>query len=376
MSSRRRTAAVALGALAVVALIVILVVVFLVRGESGVRSALDDAFNESIESARVSVDLEVRVDGIPQFEQPVRLRMNGPYRSGGDRQLPSLDWNVTLAGGGQSLTGKTVSTGDNAFVVFQGTAYEFGRDRVAQANRGIAADEQRAENQSLREFGVDPRSWLVDAREEGDATVAGVEVTRYAASLDVGRLVDDLGRVTRRAGNRIGGGAPPPQLTPEQRTQLTRVVRDPTFDVYVGNDDGKIRRVAVRAPFSVPPEGRAGAGGASGGALAFSIEFADVDEPQTITAPPNPRPISDLTQQLGALGGGAAGGAGGGAAPPSSSAPAPSAPAPSAPAPGGGQGAAPGGSGAGDADVQRYSQCVERAGGERRALERCSRLLR
>lgn len=370
MGSRRRAAAVALGALAVVALVVVLVVVFLVRGENGVRGALDDAFNESIESARVSVDLEIRVDGVPQFEQPVRLRMNGPYRSGGDRQIPSLDWDVTLAGRGQSLTAKTISTGDNAFVVFQGTAYEFGRDRVAQANRDIAADEQRAEGRSLRDFGVDPRSWLVDARDEGDATVAGVEATRYAASLEVGRLVDDLGRVTERAGNRIGRGAPPPRLTPEQRTQLTRVVRNPTFDVYVGKDDGKIHRMSVRAPFSVPPEGRAGAGGASGGALSFSVEFADVDEPQTITAPPNPRPISDLTQQLGGLGAGAGAGA---AAPPSGPAPAPSAP---APAPGAGQGAAPGGSGAGDADVERYSQCVQRADGKRRALERCARLLR
>jgi len=390
--SRRRATVVALALLGAVVLVVVLVVAYLVRSQSDVRGALDRAFAAPIGSANVSIGMEVQVNGLPEFREPARLRLKGPYIPGGDRGIPRADWNASLSRTGQTVAGKFISTGDNAYVVFLGVPYEVGRAKVAEVNRQIIQDEQRSRPQSLQRFGVDPRSWVTGAEDRGDATVAGSATTHYAAALDVGRFADDLGRVAQQAGGGLSGGVPPPRLSPEQRTQLTRVVRNPTFDVYVGQDDGRIHRLAVRAPFSVPPEGRARAGGATGGLVSFSIEYADIGKPQRIVAPPNARPLAELSAQVAGLGAGsgAPGGAPGGTAAPGAAPGGPTEPAPggqgSAPSPLAPGGAAPGGApgatpsppaaSSGDAQVKRYSQCVAQAGGRRAALDRCARLIR
>ena len=93
------------------------------------------------------------------------------------------------------------------------------------------------------------------------------------------------------------------------------MVRDPTFDVYVGKEDDTIRRVSGRIEFVVPEEDREDLGGLEAGTLTFSVELGDVNGDQEIEAPANAQPLSKLTDSLGddALGlDGTAGDIGGG----------------------------------------------------------------
>ena len=76
-------------------------------------------------------------------------------------------------------------------------------------------------------------------------------------------------------------------------------MRDPTFHVYVGEDDDIIRRVAGTIEFEVPEENREELGGIESGELKIELEFADVNGDQEIEAPANARPISALTESLG-----------------------------------------------------------------------------
>ena len=126
----------------------------------------------------------------------------------------------------------------------------------------------------------------------------------------------DLNRFVRRSGDAIGGAtgqeAPAP-LSAEDIEQVEPTwCNDPTFDVYVGKEDEIIRRVSGRLEFEVPEDDREGLGGLEGGTLTFSIELLDVNGDQEIEAPANARPLSDLTDSLGAdaLGGLTGGGDG------------------------------------------------------------------
>jgi hypothetical protein len=117
-------------------------------------------------------------------------------------------------------------------------------------------------------------------------------------------------------------------------------------------------------------------GGIEGGSLRFSIEFADVNGDQTVEAPANSRPLSELTSQLGAgaLNGGL-GGLGGGA--PSGEQEQPPAGSAEPPAAGGGAGTprtpqAP----PGVENFQNYANCLDQAEpDDTEALQRCSALL-
>jgi hypothetical protein len=310
-----------IGAVAAVAVVVVLGVVFLGSSEEEATQLLDRAFQEPIGSADVALDATAQVDGVQQLEQPIRVQVRGPYRSGGNRRMPKVDLAVNFSASGQSLSGGLVSTGRNAYVELMGRGYEVGRQTVARANRQIAAGAGR--QRRLSDLGVDPRRWLEDPEIEGDEEVAGTSTTHVNAGLDVGRMLEDLNTLGQRTSGEVGGPAPR-QLSAEQRERIERRVQDPELDVFVGKADNKVRRLATVVELEVPEEDRQEAGGPGNGKVSFSIEFSNVGSPKPITPPRRARPIRELSTQLLQLMGGAAGAGGApGAGAPGGALPAP-----------------------------------------------------
>ena len=341
------------------------------KSEEDVEALLDKAFKQSVKSADVKIDAELKIDGLQGFDRPVRLQAEGPY-IGSEGQLPKadIDLKIGAAGAGQTISSGFLSTGDRAFVKFGGEFYEQSKEDVARANRELAKGSGGKDRGSLSELGLNPRTWVVDAKGEGDEEVAGVETEHVSGKLDVRRLFADLNKLVERSSGAVGGADPgtPSPLSPSDLDELAQVVEDPTFDIYVGKEDDIIRRVSGNLTVKVPEEDRARVNGVSGGTLRFSVELADVNGDQKVEAPAKARPISDLTSQL--RGAGALGALGGGGANPQE---------PSTTAPG--SGTAPGGAGgAGGAvpeTLQQYSECVDKTRpDDDEARARCAELLR
>jgi hypothetical protein len=80
---------------------------------------------------------------------------------------------------------------------------------------------------------------------------------------------------------------------------ITQSVSNPSFDVYVGKEDGLVRRVSGRIEFEEPADTRARLGGIEAGALEFELELANVNGDQEIEAPAKARPLAELTRSLG-----------------------------------------------------------------------------
>ena len=274
-----------------------------------VSELLDKAFQTPIGSADMTLDIEVELDGIDELQDPIEVKLTGPYESGGGDKIPSVDWDITVSAQNQSFNANLTSTGDSAFVGFQGTDYEVSQQTVAAINQQLAAGQDKNGQRDLSDFGVSARDWIVDASDEGDEDVAGVDTTHVSGKLDVTKVLEDLNGIVQQA-SKLGGQLAqqaPPELTDEQKSQIEDVVEDPSFDAYVGKDDDRIHRLSADLDFDVPEESRDSAGGLEGGRISFSIEFANVGSPQPIAAPESARPISELTQQLQGLLGGALG---------------------------------------------------------------------
>jgi hypothetical protein len=262
---------------------------------------LDSAFQHEIKSADLKVDAQLQLKGSSALDQPVRIEASGPFRSN-QGKLPSVDLELKIGadGGGQTVTTGFLSTGDRAFVKFQDVYYEQPRSQVRKANEAIARKSGR--RSSLRALGLDPRTWLSAGKDEGEEEVAGVETRHVSGTLDVEAVMRSLNRFVRRSGAAIGdatGQQPPEPLSAEDIRRIGDVVKDPTFDIYVGKDDDIIRRVSGRIEFDVPQDSRQDLGGVEGGSLEFSVQFENVDGNQKIEAPASARPLSDLTRSLG-----------------------------------------------------------------------------
>jgi hypothetical protein len=357
------------------ALIAVALVAALLAGcgggsEGDAKALLRRGFSSSIPSANVTMEISAKVDGVPQLTQPIRAKLGGPYKTNGPRTLPSLNWDVSISGGGQTFSIGLISDGDRGFVNFQGTNYEIDKSTMDQL-KAASAQGGPSGSRSLKQFGIDPLAWAKDPSVEGESDVAGVQTKHVSAGIDIDKLFNDLNKVVAKAGGSVAA-ARPSQLTPAVIDQIKNVVHNPKFDVYVGKADGKIRRASVSMDFEVPKDAQAGLRGLKGGNLTISIEFASVGEPQTIQAPANAKPISELTKQLQGLGGalGAAGGIGGGGTGAGGS---------NVPGnPGGTPGSAGGGGKAPTSEqFKRYAACLNDAKpSDTAALQKCADLLK
>jgi hypothetical protein len=329
------------------------------------RSLINKAFSNSISSADMTLSIQAKVNGVAQLQQPVSLKIAGPFQSNGKGKLPSFNWQVSVSGGGQAFSGGLVSTGDNAFVNFQGTNYEVGKAQVGQLNQQLGR--QTGSGKTLKDFGIDPQAWVKDPQEQGDENVNGTNTTHVQSSVDVGKMFTDFNKTIQQTGGAMGQSAPQ-QLTADQIKKIEEVVKDPKLDIYVGKDDDTIRRLAIQVDFEIPSAQRAQFQGAEGGTLTFSIDFAKVGEKKTITAPANARPISELQQQLGGLGGGLGGLGGSGSSGSGGSA---------TPGAGGAGGSGSSGKTPTPAQFEKYSKCLEQANpSDTGAIQKCAALLK
>lgn len=317
------------------------------------KATIKKAFSTSIKSADVNLQFSAKIDGVASLQQPVQLKLSGPFQSNGKGKLPLLNLQAAVSGGGQSFSGGFISTGDNAFVSFQGSNYEVGRAQVAKINQQLGTQTQ---NKTLKDFGIDPVNWVTNAQTKGDESVNGANTTHVQAGLDIAKMLTDLNKVVAQAGGAMGTTSAK-QITPQQIDQIKQVVKNPKFDVYVSKDDNTLRRINVSVDFTIPANQKSQFQGATGGNISFSLDLSKVGEQKTITAPPNPKPISQLQGSLGGLGGTSGSGSGGSSG-------------------SGGASTTPGSSPSA-AQFNKYSKCIEKANpSDPAAVQKCAALLK
>jgi len=241
---------------------------------------VDQAFKNPVSSAQMT--LHMSLDGKSIFD------VQGPFKSNGDKQLPSFDWDVKAPGG---LKGRVVSSGKNVFVTYQGTTYAVGEDKIAKMlRRQDSSDDVGSLSELQSRFGIDLKQWFPQTSTKEDAQAAGVPTTRVSGKVDVDRVVDDFGRLMRSPEFKKQAGPGAATLPPQALDQLKQAVSDARFSLDVGRDDHKLRQVAVslRTDFA----GKAHR-------LGFVVTLRDVDKPVSIDAPTSGRPIEELLQKLG-----------------------------------------------------------------------------
>ena len=95
-----------------------------------VTDLLDKAFKSSIGSADMTLDISIELDGVDELDGPIEIKFTGPYDSTREGPDPKRRLGHHGQAQNQSFNANLTSTGDRAFVGFQGTDYEVSQATV------------------------------------------------------------------------------------------------------------------------------------------------------------------------------------------------------------------------------------------------------
>jgi hypothetical protein len=305
------------------------------------------------------VKLDAQGQGAAQLQGPVDVSLSGPFDATDDGQLPKFALQASFAGAGQSLQAGATSTGDKGFLAFNGKNYVVDDQVFAQFKQGYeeAAKQGSGNNaQSLASLGMDPRKWLTNPTNAGEAKVGDEDTIKITGGIDVAKLLDDVNAALAKASSLglQGSSQVPDKLTDAQKQEIVKSIKDPKVEIYTGKDDKIMRRMVV----SLGLDDQASD---TSGTLSLDFSISDLNEGQDIAEPANPAPFSELLGQLGGLSG-LAGAAGSGSGSGSAS--------------GSGSSGSGSGSGGGSAkDFEKFSKCLEDAGQDVQEAQKCSELL-
>jgi hypothetical protein len=320
---------------------------------SDVDQLLKDTFSGSkeIKSGKFDLALDIKAGG---ETGNVAIKIAGPFESQGKGKVPKLDIDASVAGGGQNLEAGVTSTGDRGFVSFSGTDYEVTGPIWKQFTASYEQAGSKGSGTSLATLGIDPRKWLTNAKNAGDAKVGDTDTVKITGDVDVPKLLDDVNTALAKLRTLGGSSAAslPEQLTAEQKQEAVDAMKDLSVEIYTGAEDKILRRMVVAMKIETPAGSSTGKQSAD---VKLDLQLLDLNEGQEINAPENPKPFSALASQLNSLGlnlGGLGGSVGGGTSDSSGS-----------------------GSSATAENVQKYTECVQKAGSDTAKIQKCSDLL-
>jgi hypothetical protein len=323
------------------------------------------ANDETIDSGVFELTLDYSTEG-GSDDGSINATVGGPFQ-GSEGSFPSFDIEAEgeLDSESQDISGNggLTSTGDAAFVAFQGTEYEIPAEIFSQFASTYGQLQRQAEQEAgdggasnlLSSLGVNPTNWLTETENEGNEDVEGTDTVHISGQADVPKLVEDLKTLSENVPDQAQ------QVNPADSSQLDSladVIESADFDIYTGADDDILRK--IEADMVLKPDDVEGAPDSVD--LNFALTFSQVNEPQEIAAPSDPQPLQGLLDQLGidpaqlGLLGAAIGSGAGGSADTGTTAPPAGAPAPSSSA------------------SQAYLECLSTASGAD-AIDQCAELL-
>jgi hypothetical protein len=250
-------------------------------GKSANEVLSDTADNLSeIRSGDLSLRLAVAAEGGEQ----VGVELDGPFAFSEGGELPVADVEVTQIAGNERTTLTFISTGESAFVQVGEETFELPRAE-AERLRGVGGEPQGGGLEELR-----IEDWFGDAEVSDGGEIGGAETDRVSATLDVVSAANDLLELARAF-----GGIDAQALEGASAEQLRRAVEAATVEVYTGEDDRLLRRLAIDARLraDVPPEIEGTLGALGGARFTLELGIANPNRPVSVEEPEDARPYPE-----------------------------------------------------------------------------------
>jgi hypothetical protein len=280
-------------------------------GSSGnARSLLRQTFSgkHTVNSGRLSFALSLQPTGSSTLTQPITLSLSGPFQSRGSGKLPASDFTVAISAQGHTGSLSVLSTGTKGYVTMSGVSYQLPAASFQKlessfssiASSGGGSSSRRG---ALSKLGINPLGWLNHPKVVGSGTVGGTQTTHIRASVNVPALLRDLSRFMQKAASLgvSGTSGLSNGLSPATQQKVAGEVQKPSFDVWTGNSDKTIRRLKVGLRLPVSGQMSTALGGLRTAGLVLTLQYGQINQPQTIIPPTRVQPYSIFSSKLAGL---------------------------------------------------------------------------
>jgi hypothetical protein len=291
-------------AVALVGLLAAILLLASCGGSSGpsAQSLVNDTFSSHtpIESANLAFTLSFTPKGVaPPSPKGLEVDLNGPFQDTGPGKLPRFDLTVGLSAGGHEIHAGAIATGSQLFIQLGGSWFQAPEATYKSIEQGYAQATKNAQSRStFASLGIDPSKWIVKPVNSYSTAVVGEPVYHVYGEVDVNAFLKDVSKLSQAAGP-LGSSVPGASaLTPAAVDELARAVHSAHVDIFTGKDDHLLRTLEVAAQMSSTPQTHPFLNGANEAEVELTVLLTKLNKPQTITAPANPKPFSQLLPAL------------------------------------------------------------------------------
>lgn len=270
--------------------------------------AQSNAEMAAVKSGSFTADMALQIQGdTAKITDPTAaallskgITMHAEGRSASDPVAVDMDMNLSLAD--QALALGLLAEGDKMWVGYQDQWYVV--DQKSSTALSTQAQTGAAPTEQLKSFGLDPEDWGTTYKLVGTEDIAGTSTYHVQATADPQKLATALMKAANdpALAKKLGNADTAKQLkqtlkqSEEQAAQLQKSLRNVTVDYWVGVDDMLMRKAEFTA--ALDSAGMEGMEGVEGMTMKLSVTMSDFNEPVTVEAPANAKPIDTLMEQM------------------------------------------------------------------------------
>jgi hypothetical protein len=270
------------------------------------QQVIEQATFEGVESGNVSMTLNVKAEG--ENGGNMKVDLSGPFQSTGKKSLPELAMTVKANGeaDGENVDfeGGVTVLGDRAYIGFSGKTYEVDPTTFGFIKSGFEEAEQEGAKESAGSeatacqkaaTSMKLEEFVDNLENEGGEEVDGVKTTKLSGDLNPKGAVDAIVKLleTPACASQLEAAGPIPlDELKSMEDELTGAIKKAHAEIYVGEDDHIVRKVT--ADLTVEPKGTD-----EKAEIEVDLTLGEVNEKQTIKAPPNAEPLEKLFGELG-----------------------------------------------------------------------------
>jgi hypothetical protein len=329
-----------------------------------------------VTSGVLNLTLTIDPSGSSTLNGPITLSFGGPFQTRGSGKLPESNFTVGASALGRNASLGILSTGTSGYVTLQGTSYRMPQatfQKLESSFAQLASTGGTSQGSgTLSKLGIRPLQWLTHPTTIGTETIGGAQTTHIHAGINVPVLLSDLNTFLEKASSASNAAQLKSGLSPATRQKIAAAVRNPSFDVWTGTSDKTVRRLTIALTVPITGSLSTQLGGVKSADIGLTMQYANLNQPQKITAPTTVRPYSEFQSKVSSFVQGLQGAAAGVLGTGSSSASGGSTSGSS----GSSGGTSAGGSGSSSSsNVTKYGQCIQQAGGDVAKMQKCASLL-
>ena len=244
------------------------------------------ATGKHVKSGVLGISFTLNPSGSSTFTTPISFSINGPFQSRGAGHLPTR----TSPSGSRRWAARASSASSPRAPA--GTSPSRApptscRGRLPAPGVGLLLGGGSSQSSGgLSGLGINPQHWLTNASVVGSDTVGGADTTHIRAGVNVSALLQDINTLLDKASSSTGTKLPSsiPQATQQK---IAAAIKNATVDIWTGNSDKVLRKLSLN--LNVPVTGQAlhPGRGHDLGRNRLTLQYSDLNQPQTITAPTN-----------------------------------------------------------------------------------------